>query len=351
MSESGSWLDVDQVLERVYQAPEGEREAVLEEACGGNAELRAEVESLLSHVAPSESLFSGMAATLQPEVGPGGAHDGDDVVGARIGRYRLETLLPGGMSRVFRAWDESAERWVVVKVARKERDPAAEQRLEREGEAVETIRHPNICQVIERGRTEDGRPFLVLEYCDGETLAAAAARGPCEPLRMASVGRQVGLALAVAHANGVIHRDIKPGNVMVSSEGTVKLLDFGSAKTGDKPLTKLGMVVGTPVYMSPEQVQGQSLTPATDVWSLGVLLHECVAGAHPFEGGSRRRTLMNILHQRPAPLTSEGPASVNTDLARVIGSMLSKEPGARPTAEQVAWGFQEVQRRLGLAAD
>lgn len=335
--EGGGWRDIDAILEEVTQAPDTLREAILDRACRGDAELKAEVESLLRHVEPAETMFSDLSSRLS-----GGPEretaNGDVPVEAPtfVGRYRLTRRLPGGMSLVHEAWDPVEERRVVVKVALQGRDPRADERIAHEGDSGQTLDHPNICRVLDRGRTDAGRPFLVLEYAEGETLDEVCGdRGPLPAAEVVSLGRQVASGLAGAHALGVIHRDVKPANLMVGPDGAVKILDFGSAKSrGARALTAQGVVLGTPLYMSPEQLRGDKLRPATDVWSLAVVLVECLQGAHPFAGGSRRQTLMNVLH-RAAVIRSAGWEQLSTGQRTALEAALSKDPGGRPAASEI----------------
>lgn len=332
------WPDIDAILEEVIQAPGTLREAILERACRGDADVRAEVESLLRHVDPAETMFSDLSSRLSGDPGPPATEAGaPEEAPTFVGRYRLTRRLAGGMSLVHEAWDPEGGQRVVVKVALEGRDPRADERVAHEGESGAALDHPSICKVLDRGRTEAGRPFLVLEFCDGETLEEVCrTRAPLPAEEVLSLGARVADGLAAAHARGVIHRDVKPGNLMVGRDGTVKILDFGSARSRrSRALTAQGMVLGTPLYMSPEQLRGERVGPATDVWSLAVVLVEALQGEHPFGGGSRRRTLMNVLH-RSASVRAEAWQRLTPRHREAFETALSKDPAARPTSAELA---------------
>jgi serine/threonine protein kinase len=209
------------------------------------------------------------------------------------GRYALGGLLgAGGMGQVYRVRDRVLERTVAVKVL----SPAATQdlalvaRFDREARAAAALHHPNIVTVFDSG-THGDLHYLVMEYVDGQSLAGLLRQeGVLEPRRAAEVGCQVCQALAAAHAGGLVHRDITPGNVLVDQEGLVKVADFGIAKlTAATTMTGDGMLLGTAAYLAPEQAQGRPVDGRSDLYGLGCVLYELVTGAPPFAGDSRSR--------------------------------------------------------------
>ena len=232
--------------------------------------------------------------------------------GERIGRYEiLAPLGAGAMGEVYRARDCHLERWVAIKILTSTRHATAPQlaRFRREARAIARITHPQICTVHDVGEI-DGVPFLVLELLDGETLAERLESGPLPLDRALAVAGGIAAALDAAHRKGVVHRDLKPSNVMLTATG-VKLLDFGLAKLRDieyedalegsttsLELTEQGTILGTIPYMSPEQVEGLDADARTDIFALGVILYEMVAGRAPFEGGSRASLMAAILTHR-----------------------------------------------------
>lgn len=246
--------------------------------------------------------------------------------------YRiLELLGRGGMGDVYLAEDPRLARQVAVKFLAETltRDPEAKERFRREAQAAARLDHANICTVHQIGESERGRLFIVMAYYAGETLKQKIAAGAMEPEQAIRLTSQAARGLAFAHRAGVVHRDVKPANLLVTEHGVVKLLDFGLAKVAaDVELTISGSMIGTPAYMSPEQARGREATEASDIWSLGVVFYEMLTGRRPFAGGQSTATLHSILHDRPAPL-EEITDSFRGPLERVLGRCLAKRPEER----------------------
>jgi tRNA A-37 threonylcarbamoyl transferase component Bud32 len=253
--------------------------------------------------------------------------------GKSLGRYRLEeTLGKGGMAEVYRATDTKLARTVAVKVIL-EKHAVEEHFLERflrEARLVASLEHPNILPVYDFGE-ENGMPFLVMPYLPGGSLRERLKAGPV-PLSLASSWiAQLADALDAAHAAGVLHRDVKPANVLLGRDDRLFLADFGIAKMRESQtgLTATGVVVGTPIYMAPEQAQGQPASPATDRYALAVVAFEILSGRPPFEGESA----LSLMHQHvstPPPLLSARVAGLPDGLDAVLTKALSKDPAARP---------------------
>jgi eukaryotic-like serine/threonine-protein kinase len=250
-----------------------------------------------------------------------------------LGRYHvLERLGQGGMGVVYRAYDPAlrCERAIKVLPDDAVADVEARARLLREARAASRLLHPGICTVFDVGE-DGGRAYIVMELVEGESLAARIARGPLDAHEVGRIAGEVADALAAAHAEGVVHRDLKSSNVMVTPEGHAKLLDFGIARvqaTGSvatTALTQPGFVLGTPECMAPEVLQGHEADPRADVWALGVMLHEMLAGEQPFRGRTVAETQAAVLQQPPAPL----PAGVPRALADVVAHCLEKDPARR----------------------
>jgi len=261
------------------------------------------------------------------------------VVGARIGPYEiLAAIGAGGMGEVYRARDSRLERDVALKVlpAAAVGDETARARLVREARLASKLNHPHICTIYEVGET-DGQTHIAMELVEGQTLAARLRGGALPVEQVLRVGQQLAGALAHAHARGVVHRDFKSANVVVTPDGHVKVLDFGLAKrlAGDatadettmsrQSLTEAGMVAGTLAYMAPEQLRGQPADARSDIWALGVVLYELVAGERPFRGNTAFELSSAILNQ-PVPTV---PPSVPAPLTSVVERCLAKEPGER----------------------
>ena len=284
--DAGSWDRADEVLARVLDVPPDERPALMDRLCEGDGALLEEVRSLLEYVEPSQSFFDELADVLA--TGASGARPAKppQSVPDRIGPYRFRRMLAGGMSLVFEAWDEGQEQPVVIKMARDPGDEASSERLVRAGRAEKSLDHPSICRVIDVGMTGKRGPYVVLEFCEGRTVAERLKDGPLPSLTGLAVGAQLADALALAHEQNVTHRDLKPANIMVDDSGNAKLLDFGIATGPGPPLTSQGVTLGTLDYMSPEQLAARLVGPATDVWSLSVVLCEAMQGEHPFRGAN-----------------------------------------------------------------
>jgi serine/threonine protein kinase len=253
--------------------------------------------------------------------------------GRRLGgRYRMEALLAtGGMGEVWAARDLLLDRAVAVKVlgGALAGDGRAAERLRREARAAARLEHPSIALVLDLGE-QDGRPYLVMELLDGESLAAridrAAAMAPPEAARVVAA---VADALEAAHRAGVVHRDVKPGNVYLTSDGEVKVLDFGIASAAGEAALTTGEMLGTPAYLAPERVLGHPATPAADIYALGVVLYELLAGRRPFDEGSDIELAMAHVHAHPDPLALAAP-SAPLFLVAACEQAMAKDPSARP---------------------
>ena len=239
--------------------------------------------------------------------------------GTTIGHYRIETVLgAGGMGKVYRALDMRLGRAVALKFLNGLFFADGSERLVREARAAARLDHPNICSIYEVVEDES-RCFIVMQYVEGETLATRIARTPIDVREALEIASQIADALGEAHAKGIVHRDVKPQNIMITPRGQAKVLDFGLAKsvTTDRrfnmkskrrsDVTETGLVAGTVAYMSPEQARGQELDARTDLFSLAVVLFELLAGRRPFIGRTDLETLQMVIHEAPLPLNEELP--------------------------------------------
>jgi serine/threonine protein kinase len=253
------------------------------------------------------------------------------------GRYRVDTLIAsGGMADVFRGTDVAGGGTVAVKVLR-HLGPEQASRFAVEARTLERLDHPAIVRFCASGE-EDGTPYLVMEYVEGSTLAEVLARGPLTLDRVVAMGRRLAEALAHAHHVGIVHRDVKPGNVLLADDGSARLADFGIARLADSPtLTRTGMLVGTASYLAPEQLEGRRVGPRTDVYSLGLVLLEASTGRRAYDGPATEAAMARLV--RPPEIPEELPAW----WAALIRDMTAPAPDGRPSAE-------EVVARLGAAA-
>ena len=249
------------------------------------------------------------------------------------GRYEIvEHLARGGMAEVYVAHDQLLDRRVALKVLFPEfaSDRSFVERFRREARSAAALNHPNIVSVYDTGE-ENGSYYIVMEYVEGRTLRdIIRSEGPLLPQRAADIGADIAAALAFAPRHGVVHRDVKPGNVLIDRAGRVKVTDFGIARAGDmqENLTQTGAVMGTATYFSPEQAQGGAIDPRSDVYSLGVVLYEMVTGRAPFSGDSPVAIAYQHVRETPAPPSSVNP-DVPPDLEACILKCLAKNPANR----------------------
>ena len=267
-----------------------------------------------------------------------GAAPADSMIGRWIiGQYVVqEKLGEGGMGVVYLADQPSVGRQAVIKMLHPEllRDPSVAPRFEVEARAASQLNHPHIITIYNYGAMEDGALYLAMEYCHGVILEQAMRQGPFTSERTLAVGAMIADALAEAHRHGVVHRDLKPSNIMLEQVGRrsdfVKVLDFGIAKVEGLKMTKTGMMIGTPQYMSPEQLRGDDLDGRADLYSLGVMLYEMVAGRLPFESDTLAGFMHKHLNEVPRAPTAVCPQlNINRALESVILRCLEKDPSRR----------------------
>jgi eukaryotic-like serine/threonine-protein kinase len=249
------------------------------------------------------------------------------------GRYRLESKLgSGGMSTVYLARDDTLERWVAVKVMHREMSDQPDQieRFRREARAVAQLSHPNIVAVIDAGE-DGGHPYIVFEYVDGETLKQRIERvGPLPVDEATAYAIEIGRGLSAAHTRRLVHRDVKPQNVLIDSEGRAKVTDFGIARSLESDgLTQTGRVLGTTDYVSPEQAMGQGVDARSDIYSLGVLLYEMLTGEVPFEAETVVGVAMKHVNEQMPDVQRRRP-EVSSALAAVIERATAKDQKKRP---------------------
>lgn len=262
-------------------------------------------------------------------------------------RYTLnERIAVGGMGEVWQARDEVLGRTVAIKILGQQflESPEFADRFRAEARHSASLAHPGVAAVYDYAEDEDGA-YLVMEFVNGEPLSALLAREHVPPLTFTlSILAQTADALAAAHEAGIIHRDVKPGNIMITPTGSAKVTDFGIARAIDSlPVTALGQVIGTPQYMSPEQASGQPVGTSSDIYSLGVVGYEALAGRRPFNEATPLALAMAHVHGQPPPL----PESVPADVRDLIDRAMAKQPADRPaSAEAMAGELRTLQMRL-----
>jgi Tol biopolymer transport system component len=357
------WQQLKQIFQSALERNPAERSAFLTQACADDAALRSEVESLISSHDQAGDSIEAMAVEAATEI------LGDDQAGPILGKHIfhyevLSRIGRGGMGEVFLAQDTSLGRKVALKLLRSEftRNEDRLRRFELEARAASALNHPNILTIHEIGQV-GSLHFMATEYVEGETLRQRIASARMTLGEALDVGTQVASALAAAHQAGIIHRDIKPENLMLRSDGYVKVLDFGLVKLIDPKTihtaaptlpqveTEQGVVMGTYSYMSPEQARGVAVDGRTDIWSLGAMLYEMVAGRQPFEGETASDVLSLILQKEPLPLAHFLP-EVPGELERIIRKALRKDREERyQTAKDLLIDLRNLKKELEFSAE
>ena len=358
------WQQASRILESVLERAADQRTAYLDEVCANDDGLRREVESLLAASERAGSLLDSPAMQM---AAPLFVNDSvETMLGQSIGRYKIIAAVgAGGMGEVYLAHDTRLGRKIALKLLPTHftTDKDRLRRFEQEAHAASTLSHSNVCVIHEVGETENGRHYIAMEYVDGVTLRQHLAGARLKLTEALDVAIQVASALGAAHAAGIVHRDIKPENIMVRFDGTIKVLDFGLAKLTEQPQlidselatralvqTDTGMVMGTTAYMSPEQARGLPVDARTDIWSLGVVLYEMLAGRPPFEGETASDLIAAILKTDPLPLTFNG-SEVPSELEHIARKALQKDRAARhQTAGNLLNDLKEIKQELEFQA-
>jgi serine/threonine protein kinase len=235
----------------------------------------------------------------------------NDLTGRSISHYKIiEQVGQGGMGVVYKAEDTKLQRTVAIKFLPQDltRNAEAKQRFIHEARTASALDHPNICTIHEINETVDGQLFIVMAYYDEESLKHKIEQAPLNSTEAIDIALQVAEGLKKAHSKGIIHRDIKPSNIMITSDGIVKIVDFGLAKLSrGQRLTVDGKTMGTIAYMSPEQTRGDDVDERSDIWSLGVVLYEMLTGKLPFRGEYEQAIIYSIVNEEPEPLSKSIP--------------------------------------------
>ena len=366
------WKDIaEQLFGEALELPRERRGAFLDAACREIPEVRSAVESMLALNDRLSGFLSESPYKKVEETAPAGMTRLQELsAGTLLGHYRVTRRLgQGGMGVVYEAEDQKLGRSVAIKMLPEatRSDPVATERFWREARAASSLNHPGICTIYELNESAD-QPFIVMELLEGQGLDKLDYRAMPYP-RLLDCGVQVADALAAAHRKGILHRDIKPGNIFVASSGQAKILDFGIAKFEDADsnlastrggdgnktlaaevfpqqlLTSPGSTIGTIAYMSPEQVRGEKLDARSDVFSLGVVLYELATGQHPFIGATTAVTLDRILNAAPTAARSVNP-ELPLEFERVLNEALEKDREIRcQSAAELRADLKRLQRK------
>src|SRR5688572_23329614 len=343
------FAQIEPIFDQARRVPPETRPALLDSLSGGDAELREKVEALLKHDVPTPKAFVERLTEVMDDGERHAAHEStalSDLTGQHVGPYKIERVLGrGGMGVVYLAHDAALQRHVAIKTL-----PAAlldhtarSERFLREAQLLASLSHPNVATVYGLEECGSGGKCLVLELVEGESLAHRLADGPLPIDQALDVCRQIAAGVEAAHNEGVIHRDLKPPNVMLGPGWSVKVLDFGLARSIDPPSgtgrrssgrgsparveTQAGAAIGTPGYMSPEQLRGDSVDKRTDVFALGCILYECLTGEVAFAGASAAESAVAVLERDPD--WSRLPPRTPPSIRRLLQRCLAKDRGQR----------------------
>ena len=360
------WQLIKELFHSALEREPGRRDDFLAESCAADRSLRAQIESLIAAHEETGSFLNAPAYQVAAELL---VDDGAELAaGQSVGPYQIISLLSaGGMGEVYLAKDTRLGRQVALKLlpASFVKDADRLRRFEQEARTASTLNHPNICVIYEVGETDDGRHFIAMEYIEGVTLRHRLAQKGMDLGEVLDVAAQIASALAVAHAAGIAHRDIKPENIMVRPDGYIKVLDFGLAKpleaepltveseqlTRSRVDTRPGLLIGTVKYMSPEQTRGLKVDARTDIWSLGVVLYEMIAGQSPFEGSTTSDLIVSILEKEPPPLWQFSP-DIPSELQRIEKKALRKDREERyQTIRDMALDLKNLGRELQVSGE
>jgi eukaryotic-like serine/threonine-protein kinase len=329
------WEKVSELFHAAAELHPAERDQFLTVACGGDRELRTEVESLLAAESQAGDFIANPifpeSVSAQDETEPW------SYIGGELGHYRIERSIgSGGMGDVYLATDTRLNRRVAIKTlpTALAKSPAFLKRFRNEAQAAANLNHPNVATIFSVEEI-DGRPIITMEYVEGKVLSEVTPSGGLDLRTFLDWFVPISDALCHAHERGIVHRDIKPGNIMITSDGIPKVLDFGLAqmefKAGDVTefsITQPGQIVGTPSYMSPEQAQGKDVDERSDIFSFGVVMFEALTGERPFKGGSNAEVVSNVLKSDPPSISGIRP-ELPAVLEKLIDRCLVKSPRGR----------------------
>jgi serine/threonine protein kinase len=344
------WNRIESVLQTALDLSPAERDAYLAKECKGDAVLSAEVSSLIAAYYDSKQFIEDPALTTDAEFV---FQLYENTIGHEVGPYQLiERLGSGGMGEVYLARDQRLNRSVALKILPEFlSDEVRLNRFRKEARAASALNHPNIITIHEVGEFE-GTRYIATEFIQGKTLRQLLDQNDLSITTALSIAEQVCVALKAAHSEGIVHRDIKPENIMLRPDGIVKLLDFGIAKlieqsaelsTQTYTQTEIGLIVGTVSYMSPEQARGLTVDERTDIWSLGVVLYEMLAGRLPFAEATRLDTMVAILERQPQPIRMNRNSGMES-LEDVVNKCLAKDADARyQTADQLMNALRTIR--------
>lgn len=364
--EPDRWEMIVALAEAASSREGQQRTSFLDEACAGDRSLRSEIESLLASDQDARDFLEEPVSEIVGRL-IASSDEEESMIGRRFGPYTILDLLGvGGMGKVYLAYDERLERKIALKLLPRELTLREDRvrRFQREARAASALNHPNILTIHDIGEVGSAY-FIATEFIEGQTLRERISSGEMTRSEVLDIVTQIASALAVAHKIGIVHRDIKPENIMLRPDGYVKVLDFGLAKLSDLQIDQIDLdatigrledteprlLLGTPKYMSPEQILRLRVDGRADIFSLGVVLYEMIAGRPPFDGATITDIASAIMETRPAPL-AEHSSEVTTELERLVDKMLSKERENRhKSADELLIELKLVKQDLGYEGE
>lgn len=344
------------LFEEAIALPLEQRSWFLDQACDGEPSLRHTLDSLIAHHEIAPAFFDRLGEWVARAVREAAQASSERTVPGIprcVSHFQIiEKLGDGGMGMVYKARDTRLDRLVALKflLPYLRHNDGARARFVHEAKAASAFDHPNIATIYGIDTTEpapwesEGHPFIVMAYYAGETLKQRIERGPLPVDDSLHVAFQTLRGLAKAHEHGISHRDIKPANLIVTADGLIKIVDFGLAKVAGVCLTKTGAAMGTATYMSPEQARGEPVDHRTDLWSLGVVLYEMLAGQRPFRGDYEQAVVYSIVNEDPPPLGALR-SDLPSELEAIVNRCLEKDPDAR---YQTAVALRRDLMRVGI---
>ena len=331
------WNELAPLFEKAIEMKPADRRAFLDEVKSGDINVWSELCSLLDNSDQAIHFLEDVRKVVQPSpeaITKAHVFDPYQLVGSQVSRYKIDAVLGrGGMGVVYKAYDAELQRDVALKFLppMHNEDTSARERFTQEARAASGLDHPNVCTIHEIGQSDTGQIFIAMSYYQGETLANIIKRGALPVEQVVDYSAQIASGLQAAHANNIVHRDIKPGNIIVTTRDVVKILDFGIAKMNDQKLTQTGATLGTVGYMSPERVRGNDSGATGDIWALGVLMYQMVSGKMPFEGAIHEAIMYAIMYEDPA-YDEDLPKTTPQYLKNIIQRCLQKEVDQRYTS-------------------
>ncbi len=360
---SERWQKVKGLFDAVVELAPQERKQILDNACSGDAQLRCDVENLLASFEETESFMEQPAAREVASVII--KKDSQLEAGKSLGHYEIiKQIGAGGMGEVYLAEDKKLDRRVAVKILNEKFSPQESNlnRFIKEAKAASGLNHPNILVIHEIGENDETH-YIVSEFIEGETLREIVGKSPMKLPEVLDISIQIANALTAAHVAKIVHRDIKPENIIVRPDGYVKILDFGLAKLIEQKVigfedatvkqneTAKGVILGTVNYMSPEQAKAERVDERTDIFSLGVVIYEMIAGRTPFAANTMSETFANLINAEPQPL-ARFAESAPDELQRILSKMLRKNKIERyQTMKGLLANLKGLQKRLNFESE